>query len=178
MELALHQPPDPGNGSPVAKCVRVEKIVRKSAPVLKSFVRPMDRHSISTWVHETNTTEAMRTTILTLALALMTSAAATAQDTKSTPSSPMQADKHACIMADAGTWTDLGLDATQVTKVKAIQANCQKEHDSAKAAGTKYEGASKYETELKAVLTPDQYTKWAQWCDANKAMNTKKPMTK
>lgn len=156
----------------------MQKNTRRTALVLKNVTRPVDRHSISTWLDEPNSREAMRTTILTLALALMTSATATAQDTKSTTTSPMQADKHACIMADAGTWTDLGLDATQVTKVKAIQANCQKEHDSAKAAGTKYEGASKYETELKAVLTPDQYTKWAQWCDANKAMNTKKPMTK
>jgi len=138
----------------------------------------VDRHPIGRTTSEPKPREAMRTTILTIALALMTSAAATAQDTKSTTTSPMQTDKHACIMADASTWTDLGLDAAQVTKVKAIQANCQKEHDTAKAAGNKYEGAAKYETELKAVLTPEQFTKWSQWCDANKAMNTKKVMTK
>lgn len=110
----------------------------------------------------------MKTLLMTLGLAL---AATTmnAQDTKAAPAKPAQADKHSCIMADASTWADLGLTAEQVTKVKTIQASCQKEHDAAKAAGTKYAEASKHEGELKAVLTPEQYTKWSQWCDANQA---------
>lgn len=114
-------------------------------------------------------TDPMRTILLTCAFALLTSATAFAQE-KATTTKPVQSEKHACIMAQADTWTDLGLDQDQVTKVKAIQASCKKEHDAATAAGTKYEGAAKHENELKAVLTPEQYTKWSQWCDANKAM--------
>lgn len=110
----------------------------------------------------------MKSLFLTLGLAVITSTMS-AQDTKAPPAKPAQADKHTCIMADASTWADLGLTADQVTKVKDIQATCKKEHDAAKAAGTKYTEASKHEGELKAVLTPDQYAKWSQWCDANQA---------
>lgn len=127
-------------------------------------------------VNPQNTTT-MKTLLMTLGLAL---AATTmnAQDTKAAPAKAAQADKHACIMADATTWADLGLSAEQVTKVKNIQATCQKEHDAAKAAGTKYTEASKHEGELKAVLTPDQYTKWSQWCDANQAAKPTEGMKK
>lgn len=106
--------------------------------------------------------------MLTLGLALLTSATVSAQD-KAAPTKAAQVSKHTCIMADAGVWTDLGLNEDQMTKVKELQANCLKEHDTAKAAGTKYTEAGKYESELKTVLTPEQYTKWSQWCDANEA---------
>ncbi|MBL7951490.1 MAG: hypothetical protein JNM62_07190 [Flavobacteriales bacterium] len=113
----------------------------------------------------------MRTIMLTLGLALMTSATLCAQD-KVAPSKAASPDKHSCIMADAGVWTDLGLTSEQVAKVKEIQASCLKEHDAAKAAGTKYTAAARHETELKAVLSPEQFTKWSQWCDANEARKT------
>jgi hypothetical protein len=113
----------------------------------------------------------MKTIITTLGIALLTTATVTAQE-GTTPARTAPTGQHACIMADTGVWTDLGLDQDQVTKVKDVQAACQKEHDAAKAAGTKYMGASKHEEELKAILTPEQYTKWTQWCDAKEAKKT------
>lgn len=108
----------------------------------------------------------MKTTILTLGFALFTALGAQAQETMSSPP-PAAAggDKHACVMAGADTWTSLGLNADQIAKVKDIQASCKKDHDANKADMTKSSASvSKHEEQLKAVLTPEQYTKWAQWC--------------
>lgn len=108
----------------------------------------------------------MKTLLTTIGMVLFASTTLIAQDMKGEPT---RTDKHACIMADAGTWTDLGLSAEQLEKVKVIQTSCKKEYEAAKAAGTKYTEASRHEADLKTVLTPDQYTKWSQWCSADRA---------
>lgn len=80
-------------------------------------------------------------------------------------------------MAGADTWTTLGLSTEQMAKVKEIQAACQKDHE---AVGTKSTGhVGKHEAELKAVLTPEQFTNWSKWCsEQRKATKTKPESTK
>ncbi|MCB0765302.1 MAG: hypothetical protein R2815_05295 [Flavobacteriales bacterium] len=126
----------------------------------------------------------MKTTIATLGLLLFTTLGTQAQETMSSPP-PAKADmsKHECIMAGADTWTSLGLSAEQVAKVKDIQATCKKEAEAMKADATRMEGksmdhASKHEAELKAVLTPEQYTKWTKWCEEKHGSKMKSDSSK
>ncbi len=112
----------------------------------------------------------MKALLFTAALAFFASATVTAQDTKSTTTQPAQKSKVSCIMADETALASLSLSEDQLTKVRDIQANCRKEHGTTKATDVDPKSVAKYEDQLKAVLTPDQFAKWAQWCDANKAM--------
>lgn len=117
----------------------------------------------------------MKTTILTLGFALFTLGAVAQETMSAPPPATVKGDKHACIMASADTWTSLGLNADQIAKVKDIQASCKKEYDASKADATKATASvNKHEEQLKAVLTPEQYTKWSQWCaETHGTMGTK-----
>ncbi len=67
-------------------------------------------------------------------------------------------------MAGDDTWTTLGLTAEQVAKVKDVQTACKKDKMAAKDDAMAMASMGKHETELKAILTPDQYTKYTAWC--------------
>lgn len=60
-----------------------------------------------------------------------------------------------CIMAPESEWKALGLSAEQLTKVKAIQERALREGPGATEALAK---------ELRAVLTPEQASKWVSSC--------------
>ncbi|MEO8734037.1 MAG: hypothetical protein ABI373_06885 [Flavobacteriales bacterium] len=80
-------------------------------------------------------------------------------------------------------WASLDLTAEQKTKVKNIKEECMKASDKMKADNTDTKTSpmmDKYESEVKAVLTPAQYDKWVKWCStrADKKMDDKKSMEK
>jgi len=106
----------------------------------------------------------MKKTIMTLCLAFCATLAMQAQDTKAKSDKPAHDQKHECLMAGDETWTALGLTAEQVTKVKAVQTSCKKDKMAAKDDATAMASMTKHETELKGILTPDQYTKYNAWC--------------
>lgn len=119
----------------------------------------------------------MRTTIITLALALAGSTAALAQGT----TTPAPSADHQCLMtANDQTWTSLNLTPEQTKQVKDIQANCKKECDAMmKDKGTMDHAAmDKHETEIKAVLKPEQYDKWVAWCNTQPMKSDKGDMKK
>ena len=122
----------------------------------------------------------MKTTILTLGFALLCAISANAQSTPSSTAptkDPAKGDRHACIMAGADTWTTLGLSADQVTKVKEIQASCKADYGMAKEKDAQNTSVAKHEAELKAVLTPEQYTNWTKWCAERKTTSMTEPAT-
>ena len=106
----------------------------------------------------------MKKTIMTLCLAFCATLAMQAQDTKAKSDKPAHDQKHECLMAGDDTWTTLGLTAEQVAKVKDVQTACKKDKMAAKDDAMAMASMGKHETELKAILTPDQYTKYTAWC--------------
>jgi len=101
---------------------------------------------------------------MTLCLAFCATLATQAQDTKAKSDKPAHDQKHECLMAGDETWTTLGLTADQVSKVKVVQTSCKKDKMAAKDDATAMRSMTKHETELKAILTPDQYTNYTAWC--------------
>jgi Spy/CpxP family protein refolding chaperone len=72
---------------------------------------------------------------------------------------------HNCMMATDKEWTSLKLTADQTTKVKAIQETCMKECGAMMKTDPKMaQMMDKHEAEVKAVLTPEQYSNWMKWC--------------
>jgi hypothetical protein len=88
---------------------------------------------------------------------------------------------HDCLMkADASTWASLGLNADQTKKANDIVAACKRDCEvEMKEKGTHDHAAMvKHEAELKAVLTPEQYTKYQAWCKDKGAKSDKTEMKK
>ncbi|MBP6312039.1 MAG: hypothetical protein KA408_07215 [Flavobacteriales bacterium] len=107
----------------------------------------------------------MKTTIITVCLAICTAFTAQAQETKGKMDhSTMQNEKHKCMMAGDETWKTLGLTSDQMTKVKEIQKSCNADHMDAKADDKAMASVDKHEEELKGVLTPEQYANYTKWC--------------
>lgn len=115
----------------------------------------------------------MKTLLCSLGLALFTFTGVAAQDgTKTTH------ERHTCIMADAATLETFGLTDDQLTKVRSIQASCEKEHKASAADAAKSAASvAKHEAELQTVLTPEQYTAWNKWCNSKHATKAKADMT-
>lgn len=78
---------------------------------------------------------------------------------------------HNCLASTTDKdWTSLALTADQTTKVKEIQGECMKASDKMKADHMDSKESpmlDKYEGQVKAVLTPEQYDKWVKWCNAH-----------
>lgn len=107
----------------------------------------------------------MKKTIMTFCLAMFATLATQAQDAKMKSESPdVHVADHECIMAGDETWKSLGLTADQMSKVKDVQTACKKDKMESKEDASAMAAMAKHETELKAVLTPDQYTKYTAWC--------------
>jgi Spy/CpxP family protein refolding chaperone len=101
----------------------------------------------------------MKTLLLTFGLAAF-AFSATAQ-TASIESKPAVAsavattEGHDCLMkADAKTWETLGLTADQTKRVQELQAQAKGD---AKAHANSDE-------QVKAVLSPEQFAKYTEWC--------------
>ncbi|MEO8066874.1 MAG: hypothetical protein ABI599_04195 [Flavobacteriales bacterium] len=126
----------------------------------------------------------MKTKHVALGAALLFAVGASAQNStaSSTGTAPATSVTHHCLdQADDAAWTSLGLKPEQVTRVKAIQADHKKACANMTAedkAKKEAEMASMTDTDLKAVLTPEQYTNWQKWCstkDGSKAMQKAEP---
>lgn len=117
-------------------------------------------------------------TAAALCLGMMTAKAQTEQ------TAPMAPATHNCLASTTDKdWASLDLTAEQKTKVKNIKEECMKASDKMKADNTDTKTSpmmDKYESEVKAVLTPAQYDKWVKWCStrADKKMDDKKSMEK
>ncbi len=74
-------------------------------------------------------------------------------------------------MASEPELKSLGLTTDQLTKVKDIQARCSKEcaHSMKEKGAMDHASMDKHQQELQSALTPDQYTKWQEWCSAKSA---------
>lgn len=111
----------------------------------------------------------MKTYILLASLALFGATNATAQSSSDT-AEPVAT--HECIMAsDAAALTSLGLSPEQIVKVAEVQDVCQKECDTAmkeRTIGTPDE-MDKHVAQVKALLTPQQFTSWLEWCGKSPA---------
>ena len=119
----------------------------------------------------------MKTLTVIFAAAMLISTSANAQ-TKVEPSAeqatkPMKSSpEHSCLMeTDLAAWKTLGLNDDQLTKVQVIQTTCKKECEAAKASALDEKAAmehtasmERHTAELKEVLTPEQHTKWVDWC--------------
>lgn len=78
--------------------------------------------------------------------------------------------RHHCIMADAATWTKLGVSAEQQAKVRDVQEACKRDLEMAKTAGNPTEASVDRHVEvLKSVLTPEQFMAWEKWCSEKQA---------
>lgn len=115
----------------------------------------------------------MKNSVLTAAFVLL-STIGFAQDKSSSlvaaPKEPAKMEKsgHGCMMADSKAIADLKLTAAQQTKVESILANCSKECNGMKEGDAKKaETMSKYQDEIKNVLTPEQFVQWKASCDAS-----------
>lgn len=72
---------------------------------------------------------------------------------------------HECLATATDTdWKNLELTADQVTKVKEIQAEYQKARSA--DANAQAPTADKVADKLRAVLGPEQYAKYVEWCAA------------
>lgn len=100
----------------------------------------------------------MRTLFLSLAVATF-SFAAQAQSSEAAAKTEKQAavataHGHDCLAkADAKTWQTLGLTAEQTKRVEELKTTAA----SSKVATNEME-------QLKGVLTPEQLTKYSEWC--------------
>ncbi len=75
----------------------------------------------------------MKTTILTICLVACTAFAAQAQEAKGTGENPtITVDRHACIMANEETLLSFGLNADELSQVKAIQEACKQGRNASK----------------------------------------------
>lgn len=115
----------------------------------------------------------MKTLIISLGIALMSATSVTAQT-----GTMSGGGNHDCIMAtDANALASLGLTADQTKRVEAIQAACKEAHSAKTADGIEQPAKVDHESELKAVLTADQYAKWTSWCK-ERSMKSEKPEMK
>jgi Spy/CpxP family protein refolding chaperone len=91
----------------------------------------------------------------------------TTDPAKATPAMQATHPAHNCMGASEKDWASLNLTAEQTTKVKAIQAECQKECGAMmKDDPSMGKAMDKHEARIKAVLTPAQYDNWMKWCTA------------
>ncbi|MCB9184543.1 MAG: hypothetical protein H6591_11560 [Flavobacteriales bacterium] len=74
-------------------------------------------------------------------------------------------------------WTSLGLTADQMTKVQEIQTKHKKECAAMTDKKATSDMMDKHSSEIKEVLSTDQYTKWMNWCE-QRAQGTAKPESK
>jgi Spy/CpxP family protein refolding chaperone len=86
---------------------------------------------------------------------------------KATPATQTKHPAHNCMSATDKDWASLNLTAEQTTKVKVIQAECQKECGAMmKDDPSLGKTMDKHEARVKSVLTPAQYDNWMKWCSA------------
>ena len=128
----------------------------------------------------------MKKTLIALGVALGCALNANAQSAPLAENTEATAATHEevsndCIMrADASTWTALGLNAEQTKKANEIVASCKRDCEAEmKEKGTHdHPAMQKHEAELKAVLTPEQYTKYQTWCKDKAVKSDKTEMKK
>ena len=128
----------------------------------------------------------MKRTLLPAVVVLMSATTATAQsalvaaNTTETVSAAVAVSDDCVMKTSAEAWTSLGLSKDQLTKVQEIQSVHRKECGAMKAeekAEDKAELAEKHQSQIKEVLTADQYNKWLAWC-AQQPARTDKPTSK
>ncbi len=117
---------------------------------------------------------------MALGAALLMAIGVNAQTT-TTQAIHTESGMHQCIsITDEAAWTSLGLKPDQMTRVKAIQADCAKACAAMTAEEkTKQERGTmdKHEEQIKAVLTSEQYTNWRKWCAAKAGEKAEKSKT-
>ena len=114
----------------------------------------------------------MKNSVLTAAFVLV-STFGFAQDKSTTTTSVTKENSkteqvgHGCHMADAKAMESLKLNPEQKTKMEAIMANCSKECGAVPEGDAKRkETMEKYQSEIKNVLTAEQFKSWKTSCDA------------
>ncbi len=71
-----------------------------------------------------------------------------------------------CLLAtDEGAWMSLGLTGDQAKRAVQVRDACKDECAAAKTDGTVDKALVEgYETELRSILTTEQYSNWLVWC--------------
>ena len=71
-----------------------------------------------------------------------------------------------CLLAtDAGAWMSLGLTSDQAERAVQVRDACKDECAAAKVDGAVDKAlVDGYESELRSILTTEQYSKWLVWC--------------
>lgn len=82
-----------------------------------------------------------------------------------------QALQYCLLMTDDGTWTRLELDPDQMERVHRVQEACRKECE-ATGRRKEYDPVSNADgstvmSELRGILTEDQYRTWLEFCRQN-----------
>lgn len=108
----------------------------------------------------------MARTSFTLAVLLFSLMPAIAQEL------PPLEQKHSgtCFVeTDDQAWIAVGLSEEQLAKVRSMQTACKTDcavTPESKATDAEISGAvlKRYEEQLHALLTPEQWAKWTKWC--------------
>lgn len=73
------------------------------------------------------------------------------------------------VETDDRTWSAIGLAEEQLAKVKSMQTACKTDcavTPESRVTDAEISGAvlKRYEEQLHALLTPEQWVKWTKWC--------------
>jgi hypothetical protein len=112
------------------------------------------------------TPEIMTRTTFLLAALLFTVVQATAQEPQPLEPEPTGT---CFVETDVQTWQGLGLTDDQLAKVKSMQTACKTDcavTPETKGTDADISGAvlKRYNEQLQALLSPEQYAKWTKWC--------------
>lgn len=105
---------------------------------------------------------------LPLIVLLICAAPANAQE----PPPPGSNSTGSCFVAtDDMTWSAVGLNEEQLGRVKSLQTACKTDcaiTPESRKTHADISGAvlKRYEEELRAMLSPEQWAKWSEWCAA------------
>jgi len=120
----------------------------------------------------------MKTLALSAAFVLAsTFAVAQSKTTTTTTKQTATVEKtgHDCSMANAKSWESLKLSPEQQAKMEAISASCEKECSALpKGDAKRTKAMTKYEQDVKGVLTPEQYKNWNSCCAGKGEKHDKK----
>lgn len=111
----------------------------------------------------------MTRTSLTLATLLFSLLQATAQELPPLDPKATGSTGTCFVETEDQAWSAIGLSEDQLAKVKSMQTACKTDcaiTPESKGMDAEISGAvlKRYEEQLHALLTPEQWAKWTKWC--------------